>query len=138
MLLETPSLVSPGLHKIAACHLASKGIKFDIRGPGCMIGFEALGLPKGACAAVCCAYFLLFHRNGSHAGTYLSKELQKSALQHNLMLLTCGNDTIRFALHASFMQSRIRDPEHFRFIPPLTVSSDEMDEGLQKVLAHPF
>ena len=30
-------------------------------------------------------------------GTYLSKELQKAALKHNLMLLTCGNDTIRYA-----------------------------------------
>ena len=30
-------------------------------------------------------------------GTYLSKELQKAALKHNLMLLTCGNDTTRYA-----------------------------------------
>ncbi len=61
-----------------------------------MVGFEAFGLPKGETAR---AHHFPWHLIAfTHVtGTYLSKELQKAALKHNLMLLTCGNDTIRYA-----------------------------------------
>ena len=110
-----------------------------------MVGFEAFGLPKGVINCKGC--WRIMHCNAGVAGMYLSKELQKAALKHNLMLLTCGNDTIRsasrdFAVTAKTKTKTLYSSHHDRFhlhtsrprfIPPLTVSAAEMDEGLQKV-----
>ena len=65
-----------------------------------MVGFEAFGLPKGGpWHETAITHHFPWHLIAfTHVtGTYLSKELQKAALKHNLMLLTCGNDTIRYA-----------------------------------------
>ena len=62
----------------------------------------------------------------------MSKELQKAALKHNLMLLTCGNDTIRCASRGSALaaQPPASSRAAIRFIPPLTVTAAEMEEAL--------
>jgi hypothetical protein len=46
-LMHSPPPSASGLRKVAASYLGSAGIQFDVRGPGCMVGFEAFGLPKG-------------------------------------------------------------------------------------------
>ena len=122
-----------GLRRIAACHLDPKGIQYEVRGPGCMVGFEAYGLPKGLqlCNAASCAqacWQLAMSQSRClcvDAGVYLSKELQKAALKHNLMLLTCGNDTVRCASRFRVAESHIssisimnrRSPGSFPHLP---------------------
>ena len=81
-----------------------------------MVGFEAYGLPKGLQLGILRACLLPWQllisqsqclRVTVDAGVYLSKELQKAAIKHNLMLLTCGNDTVRCASRFRVIESHI-------------------------------
>jgi hypothetical protein len=104
-----------------------------------MVGFEAFGLPKG-CQRVFLDFIIVtisfgwcrsvFEQGAPESGTQAQSDVANLRQRHHKVRVAF---LCRYRYNAH-VNSFDHDSALIRFIPPLTVSAEEMDEGLQKVL----
>jgi hypothetical protein len=102
-----------------------------------MVGFEAFGLPKG-CQRVFLDFIIVtisfgwcrivFEQGAPEVGTQAQSDVANMRQRHHKVRVSY------VCPYKSHIDSFDHDSALIRFIPPLTVSAEEMDEGLHKVL----